>query len=165
MAGWLHPFSDVNPKLQTVINIKKSTIHWKLHFPAFDVSSILGLSSTNLHLPLALAIYLYEDWNMCCCSCWFSTLPEEFRVERRNEALRAQEKNWLADLQVAIYFQELILLAQFLYLLMSRKALDSFMVMIAPVSSINHLPKNMCLIACIPPSPKSPIYWPLPLPI
>ena len=41
-------------------------------------------------------------------------------------------KNWLADLQVAIYFQELILLAQFLYLLISRKALNSFMVMIAP---------------------------------
>ena len=79
-------------QLQTAISIKKSTIHWKLHFPAFDVSSILGLSTTSWHLPRALAIDLYEDWIMCCCSCWFSTLSEELRVERRNEALCAQGK-------------------------------------------------------------------------
>ena len=31
---------------------------------------------------------------MCCCSCWFSRLWNEFRVESRNEAVCALGKNW-----------------------------------------------------------------------
>ena len=53
---------------------------------------------------------------------------KEFRVESRNEALRALGKTGRTGLQIVRYFQEPILWAQFLYLLISRKALKSFMV-------------------------------------
>ena len=45
------------------------------------------LSTTNWHLPLALASYLCKDQIMCCCSCWFSTPPERisgWRAEMRH---------------------------------------------------------------------------------
>ena len=56
--------------------------------------------------------------------------------------------------------QELNLRAQFLYLLISRKALKSFMVTLFLMTSegsprlTETFWKNICLIACIPPSPK-----------
>ena len=53
------------------------------------------------------------------------------------------------------YFQELISWAQFLYLLIFRKALKSLVHM----TSRNILQKNVSVIARIPPSPKSHVYW------
>ena len=53
------------------------------------------------------------------------------------------------------YFQELISWAQFLYLLIF-KALKSLVHM----TSRNILQKNVSVIARIPPSPKSLVYWP-----
>ena len=58
---------------------------------------------------------------------------KEFRVEGRHEALCAQEKTGKTGFQIVRYFQKLILWAQFLYLLKSRKALKSFM-----VSTVSH---------------------------
>ena len=57
---------------------------------------------------------------------------KEFSVESRNEALCALGKTGRTDLQIVIHFQELILWAQFLYLVISRKALKSFMVTSGP---------------------------------
>ena len=62
----------------------------------------------------------------------FDTPWKEFRVEGRNEALCALGKTGKTGLQIVRYFQEPILWAHFLYLLLSRKALKSFMVMSAP---------------------------------
>ena len=53
------------------------------------------------------------------------------------------------------YFQELILGARFLCLFVSRKALKSFIVMSVPHDQKKASAKNMCLITCTPPSPKS----------
>ena len=53
-------------------------------------------------------------------------------MESRKEALYALGKTGRTDLQIVKYFQELILGAQFLHLLVSRKALKSFMVTTAP---------------------------------
>ena len=78
-------------------------------------------STTHWHLPWVLAIYLYKDWITCCCSCWFSTFPESssgWTAEFRHSVLgggRGDWKNGSSD----TYFQESILWAQFLYLLVS----------------------------------------------
>ena len=80
---------------------------------------------------LALAIYLFKNQIMCCCTCWFSTLPKRssgWRAEMRYSVLCPQWKTGKTGLQIVRYFQKLILWAQFLYLLISRKALKSFMV-------------------------------------
>ena len=34
------------------------------------------VSATDWHLPLALAIYLYKEWNMSCCRWWLPPAPE-----------------------------------------------------------------------------------------
>ena len=62
----------------------------------------------------------------------FNTSWKEFRVEIRNEALCALGKPSRTGLQIVRYYQEKILRAQFLHLLISRKALKSFMVTSAP---------------------------------
>ena len=62
----------------------------------------------------------------------FTTPWKELRVESRNEALCALGKTGRTGLQIVRYFQEPILWAQFLNLLISRKALKSFMVTSAP---------------------------------
>ena len=59
----------------------------------------------------------------------FNTPWKEFRVEGRYEALCAQEKTGKTDFQIVRYFQKLILWDQFLYLLISRKAIKSIMVL------------------------------------
>ena len=50
---------------------------------------------------------------------------KEFRVESRNKALCVQEKTGRTGLYIVRYSQGLILWAQFLYLLLYRKALKS----------------------------------------
>ena len=62
----------------------------------------------------------------------FNTRWKEFRVEIRKEALCPLGKTGRTGLQIIRYFQEKILWTQFLYLLISSKALKSFMVMPAP---------------------------------
>ena len=96
----------------------------------------------------------------------FNTPWKEFRVEIRNEALGALRKTGGTGLQRVRYFQELILWAQFLHLLISRKhyTFSSWWHLLLVTSSNLHKTfcKNMCLIVCILPSPKSHIYWPSP---
>ena len=58
----------------------------------------------------------------------FNTLWKEFRVESRNEVFCTLGKTGRTSFQVVRYSQDLILWAQFLYLLIPRKALKSFMV-------------------------------------
>ena len=53
-------------------------------------------------------------------------------MESRKEVLYALGKTGRIGLQIVKYFQELILGAQYLHPLVSRKALKSFMVMTAP---------------------------------
>ena len=61
---------------------------------------------------------------------WTELNWKEFRVEIRKEAL-CSGKIGRIGLQIFIYFQEKILWIQFLHLLISRKALTSFMVISA----------------------------------
>ena len=90
-------------------------------------------------------------------SCWPSTLPEGVQGGGVGPGR--------TDLQIVRYSQKLILWAQSLYFLISRKELKSFMV--ATLShdqqklhetNRNFLQKNKHLIACIPVSSKSHIY-------
>ena len=62
----------------------------------------------------------------------FNTPWKDFRVDSRNEALHARGKTGKTGLQIVRYSKELILWAQFLYLLISRKALKSSVVTTAP---------------------------------
>ena len=66
----------------------------------------------------------------------FDTPWKEFRVETRNEALCALGKLARTGLQTVRYFQEKILWAQFVHLLMSREALKSVMVTSVPSSNL-----------------------------
>ena len=101
------------------------------------VYNISNVSTTNWHLPWALAIYLSTSARVKCIYCynyWPSTPPEKslgWRAE--NEALCAQGTTGRTGLQIVRYFQEPISWAQFLYLLISRKALKSLMVMTVPL--------------------------------
>ena len=74
-------------------------------------------------------------------------------------------------LQIVRYTQELILWAQLLYLLISRKALKFFMVQTASHDwqklhkTSRNSKINMCLIAYNPHLSKSHIYYPSPVPL
>ena len=87
---------------------------------------------TDWHLLWALAIYHYKDSIRCFYSCWPSLSPErcsewaDMRHSVLGENLAGQVFKLLR------YFQELILWAQFLHLLLSTKALKSMKVMPAP---------------------------------
>ena len=76
----------------------------------------------------------------------FNTPWKQLRVEIRKETLRALEEG----LQIAKYFQELILWEQFSDLLISRKAPESFMVTTAPCDKQNLLEKYVldCMYPC-----------------
>ena len=67
---------------------------------------------------------------MCCYSCWFSTPPEGVQGGEQKWGILCSWKTGRTSLQIVRYFQELILWAQFLYLLISRKALKSFVMML-----------------------------------
>ena len=72
-------------------------------------------------------------------------------------------KNWQNKPTEVTYFQEQILWAQFLHLLISRKAVKSFIVTSGPCDRGN---LQKCVLDCMyPTSPKSHIYWPFPLPL
>ena len=62
----------------------------------------------------------------------FNTPWREFSVDSRQEASMLREKLAGPGFQTVRYSEELLLWAQFLYLLPSRKALNSFMVMTIP---------------------------------
>ena len=87
---------------------------------------------------------------------WLITL-----ILSANEALCTWGKTCRTGLQIARYFQEPILWAQFLYLLISTKALNPSWWPLFRVTSKSFMRlagtfwKNMCLTAHIPPSWKS----------
>lgn len=94
---------------------------------------------------LAFAIWLYKDWITSHCSCCPSTPPERssmWRSEVRHSMLWENRKNRSSD----IYIQE-ILWAQFLRLLISRKALKCFMVTSAPHDQ--QQPSAKCILDCM----------------
>lgn len=101
----------------------------------------LPLQRLNLELPQLLTL---------------STPWKELRVEIRSKTLCALGKTGRTGLQIVGYFQGKILWAQFLHLLISRKALKSFLVISAPMASSNlhetssNLLWNACLTACTP---------------
>ena len=82
---------------------------------------------------------------MCCCSCWPSTPLKEFREESRNEVLCSQGKTSSTGPQIVRWSQELILWAQFLYLLISRKALKSSMLTNVPCDYQKPSAKRYCM--------------------
>jgi len=89
---------------------------------------------------------------------------KELRVEIRREALCALRKLGGTGLQIIRYFQEKLLWAQLLYLLISRKSSKSFMVTSAPPKYQQPYMKMCGWFHAPPPSPKSHIYWHFPLP-
>ena len=106
-------------------------VYWASGFTnAESVNIRAGLPFDIVSYKLALASYLYKDWVMCWCSCWPSTpLKGVQGAEQRWGTLCLSEgRTGRTGLQILRYSQELILWAKFLYLLISWKALRSFMV-------------------------------------
>lgn len=93
---------------------------------------------------------------MCFHSCWFSTSPKGVQGREQKWGTLCSMEKLSRQVLIVRYFQELISWAQFLYLLIFRKALKSLVLMIIR----NTLQKNVSVIARIPPSPKSHVYWP-----
>ena len=85
------------------------------------------MPTTNWHLPSTST--RIKSWAAAAADRQHAR--KEFRVEIRNEALGALGKTGKTGLQIVRYFQK-ILWAQFLHLLISRKALKYFMVTFAP---------------------------------
>ena len=81
------------------------------------------------------------------------------REEMRNSVLEG--KTGRTGLQIVRYSQEPILWAQFLYLLISRKALHGDICSSWLAKTCKK--KKKCLIACTSPSPEFRIYWHSPL--
>ena len=77
----------------------------------------------------AFVIFLYGDWNQCCRSCLPSKSPRGVQGGVRWAVSRNSGET---GLYIAGYFQESISWLQSLYLLISRKALNAFMVMSDP---------------------------------
>ena len=90
------------------------------------------LSETIMSWRLALGICLYMDWFMSHSNYWPSTPPERSSGWRSGVRHSELWENWWTDLYIVRYFQEKILWTQFLHLLITRKALKSFMVMSVP---------------------------------
>ena len=100
-----------------------------------DGLNALELSLINYKLALAIGtcqLLLQGLKHELLWPLTFNTPWKEFGVERRNEALCALGKTGRTGLQIFTYFRETILWAPFMYLLTSRKALKSFMVISAP---------------------------------
>ena len=121
--------------------------------------------------PWALAVYLYKDYIMCAAGDLQCPLKGVQSGEQKCSLLFrvGGVGTRRAGLQVVRYSQELILWAQFLNLLRSRKALKSFMVTAVsrdeqrPHDTSRHLLKNKrAWLHVLPPSPKSHRNWPSP---
>ena len=117
-----------------------------------------SLSTTNWHLPWVLAIYLYKDYIMLLQLLTSNTLEKVQGGEQTWGPLCSGKSGW-TGLQIVRYSQELILWAQFLHLLISRKPLKSFMVTLFLVTSedFTRLAEafwKKCFMAWISPSPK-----------
>ena len=91
----------------------------------FEILAHNILSTTNCHSPRAFAICLCRDWILHCCSCWPSTGPEGSSGWRMRHFVL--QENWWNRL-LDRYFQDLVSWPQSLHLLISRKALNPFMV-------------------------------------
>ena len=96
-----------------------------------DYSCVLtiSISMTNWQFPRAFAICLSRDWILDCCSFWPSTCPQGNSGRERYFLL--QENWWNRSLDR--YFQELISWSESLNPLISRKALNPFMMTSAPL--------------------------------
>ena len=105
-------------------------------------TSIIVLSTTNWLLPRTFAICLYGDWTLQLLT--FSVPCRECRVGR--EALCALG---------TLMFSELTSWSQSLHLLISRKALNPFMVTSAPCDQQKVSCKESDWLHWTPPSPKS----------
>ena len=99
--------------------------------------------STDWTTTRSFAICLCGDWTLCCCSCWPSTPPVGSPGWRSGKTQLALWKTGRTGLQIVRYFQELILWAQFLHLLISRKVVNSFMVTSVPQDQQNLLQKHV----------------------
>ena len=84
----------------------------------FGTEAIYWLQIGTCHLPLQGLNHMLQQLLI------FNTPWKEFRVESRNEALCAWGITDRRLFQIVRYFQEPILLAQFLYLPISRKTLN-----------------------------------------
>ena len=95
-----------------------------------SVSYTLALAIGTYHLPLQELQLQYVLLKLLI----FNTCQEEFRLEQKWGTLAGcgdgtrQGKKYLQNRSSDMYFQKVILWAQFLYLLISRKTLKSFMV-------------------------------------
>ena len=128
----------------------------------YFVSYKLALAMSACHLPL-------QGLNHVLCSYWCSTPPEGVPCGKQEWGTLCSGKTGRTGLQIVKQPQELILWAQFLYLLISRKTLKFFMVTIVShnsqtfhETSRNFLQKEMCLNTCTPFLPNH-IYTVLPL--
>ena len=109
-------------------------------------SKPLSLSSATVNWRWAHAICLYRDWIRSHCSCWPSTSPEKCSGWRSGVRHSLLWETGRTGFQIVRYFQEKILLAQFLHLLVPRKTLKSFVVNLLLMTSSNLL-QNVCLVA------------------
>ena len=119
---------------------------------------------------LALALYLYKDQIMCCCSCWPLAPLEGAQDGEQKWGTLCSSKPGRTGLPIVRYSQELIFWAQFLHLLVPRKTLKSFMVMTVShdkqkrhETSRNFLRNKHAWLSVLPPSPGLHVYCPSPL--
>ena len=125
----------------------------------FSLVSFWGIegqlvSPTNWHLLFTTA--MIKLWDTATAD--LQNLLKGVRVGDEEWGILCSEKTGRTGLQIVRHFLEKILWAQFLHLLISRKALKSFTMTFHDQQEPSA--KNACLIAHTPPSPKSHIYWP-----
>ena len=99
--------------------------------------------------PMAFAIYLCGDWVFCMQLSTFDT-PEKSSGWTTGMRLSVLQENWWNS-----YFQELILRAQCLHLLISNKSTKSLHGDISSSSLAENLFSDKCLTAWTLPSPES----------
>ena len=114
------------------------------------------LSTTNWHLPYTST----RIKSSAALAADFHYLLKEVQGGEQKGSILCLRITGRTGVRIVGYFQELILWAQFLYLLVSVKAL----ILLGGDCSLwlAEICKIMCLIVCTPPSPKSHIYWPSP---
>ena len=115
---------------------------WQQHLkPPCPTTVFMDVTSVNYKLALAIGTYhlsLLRIKYVLLQLLIFNTCREEFKVEQKwgtlagcGDRSRQGRKNW-QNRSSDMYFQEVILWAQFLYLFISRKTRKSFMMTSAP---------------------------------
>ena len=116
----LHSYPTITCEYNFSQHIPLPTVSYKISLSSYHITFCLQIGTC--HLPLHGLNY--EPLQLPT----FNTPWKEFRVEIRNEALWILGKTGRPGLQIVRYFQKKILWVQFLYLLISRRAVTSFMV-------------------------------------